>query len=112
MSQLTKSEQGRIINIGARQAIAGGAQATAYALSKAAVVNLTQSLAQEYLDSNLTVNAILPSIIDTPANRQAMPDANVEAWVTPQDIAQVIAFLASPEARAVSGAIVPVYHKA
>lgn len=112
MELLTASEHGRIINIGARQALQGGPQASAYALSKAAVVNLTQSLAQEHMSSPLTVNAVLPSIIDTAANRAAMPDADTQQWVTPQDLAHVIGFLASPEARAVSGAVIPVYHRA
>lgn len=109
---LRQSPQGRIVNVGARQALQGGALVSAYALSKAAVVNLTQSLAQELLNSEITVNAVLPSIIDTPANRDSLPDADFESWVSPQDLAEVIFFLASPVARAVSGALIPVYHKA
>jgi NAD(P)-dependent dehydrogenase (short-subunit alcohol dehydrogenase family) len=109
---LEASAAGRVINIGARQAFAGAAEVTAYALSKAAVVNFTQSLAQELRQSSVTVNAVVPSIIDTPPNRSSMPDADFSSWVTPTDLAHVIAFLASPEARAVSGAVIPVYHKA
>ena len=109
---LTQSPQGRILNIGARQALQGGAQVSAYALSKAAVVNLTQSLAQELQDSTITVNAVVPSTIDTPANRESMPDADPAPWVTPEDLAHALFFLASAEARAISGAILPVYHRA
>lgn len=108
---LQASAAGRIVNVGARQALLGGPQATAYALSKAAVVNFTQSLAAELKTSSVTVNAVVPSIIDTPANRRDMPDADFDAWVQPADLAAVIAFLASPAARAVSGAVIPVYHK-
>jgi len=109
---LLASDAGRVINIGARQALAGAAQVSAYALSKAAVVNFTQSLAQELRETSVTVNAVVPSVIDTPPNRASMPDADFSSWVTPADLAHVIAFLASPEARAVSGAVIPVYHKA
>lgn len=112
LSLLTQSPHGRVINIGARQALHGGAGVSAYALSKAAVVNLTQSLAQEFLDTALTVNAVVPSTIDTPANRKDMPDADAQKWVTPEDLAHSIFFLASSEARAISGAILPVYHRA
>lgn len=112
LTLLKQSEHGRIINVGARQALLGGAMVSAYALSKAAVVNFTQSLAAELKDSSVTVNAVVPSTIDTPANRRDMPDADFDKWVKPEDLAEVIQFLASPAARAVSGAIVPVYHKA
>ncbi len=109
---LKQSEHGRIVNVGARQALKGGAQVSIYALSKAAVVNLTKSLSEELMSSDITVNAVVPSTIDTPANRESMPDADTEKWVTPEDLAHSIFFLASPEARAVSGAILPVYYKA
>lgn len=109
---LKQAPQGRIINIGARQALQGGAGVSAYAMSKAAVVNFTQSLAQELQATTITVNAVVPSTINTPANRESMPDADANAWVTPEDLAHSIFFLASPEARAISGAILPVYHRA
>ena len=112
LPHLTQAEHGRIINVGSRQAIHGGAMVSAYALSKAAVVNLTQSLALELLKSSVTVNAVIPSIIDTPNNRSSMPDADFDDWVSPEDLAEAILFLASPEARAISGALIPVYHKA
>lgn len=112
LKQLKASAAGRIINVGARQALLGGPGVSAYALSKAAVLNFTQSLAQEVQDSPLTVNAVVPSTLDTPANRQSMPEAHFENWVAPDDLATVIYFLASAEARAISGAVIPVYHKA
>jgi NAD(P)-dependent dehydrogenase (short-subunit alcohol dehydrogenase family) len=109
---LKQSAQGRVINIGARQALQGGSGVSAYAMSKAAVINLTQSLAKELQATKITVNAVVPSTIDTPANRESMPDADADQWVTPEDLAHSIFFLASPEARAISGAILPVYHRA
>jgi NAD(P)-dependent dehydrogenase (short-subunit alcohol dehydrogenase family) len=109
---LAASPAGRVINVGARQAFAGAPAVTAYALAKAAVVNFTQSLAQELRDTQLTVNAVVPSIIDTAPNRASMPEADVSRWVTPADLAHVIAFLAAPESQAVSGAVIPVYHRA
>ena len=80
----------------------------AYAASKAAVHRLTEALAAELATDGITVNAVLPSIIDTPANRADMPDADFSTWVQPQAIADVILFLASPAARAVTGALIPV----
>jgi NAD(P)-dependent dehydrogenase (short-subunit alcohol dehydrogenase family) len=79
-----------------------------YAASKAGVHALTQSLSEELKADNVTVNAVLPSIIDTPANRADMPDADVSAWVAPKDLAAVILFLASEAASPVTGALVPV----
>ncbi|MEN2988126.1 SDR family NAD(P)-dependent oxidoreductase [Tistrella sp. BH-R2-4] len=100
---------GSIVTIGARPAVAGAADMAAYAASKSAVMSLTQSLAQELLPRKIRVNAVLPSIIDTPANRAAMPDADHGAWVTPEALARVILFLTSAEAAAVSGALIPAY---
>ncbi len=101
-----------IINVGARPGIGGSAQMSAYAASKAAVCNLTESLALEGLDAGIRVNAILPSVIDTPANRLAMPEADPSEWVTPESLAGVVGFLASDAARDVTGALVPVYGRA
>ena len=98
----------RIINIGANAAQQAGAGMGAYAASKAAVHKLTESLAAELAKDDVTVNAILPSIIDTPANRADMPKADVSQWVQPQAIAEVILFLASPASRAITGALIPV----
>jgi NAD(P)-dependent dehydrogenase (short-subunit alcohol dehydrogenase family) len=102
---------GRIVNISARPALEPrlGAGMTAYTASKSAVAALTQALAQELTDEQIWVNAVAPSILDTPANRAAMPDAEHSRWVPPTDLAAVIAFLASPDNRVTRGAVIPVY---
>lgn len=105
---LVQSKGGRIVNIGAAGAIKAGAGMGAYAASKAGVFKLTEALAEELKDRNVTVNAILPTTIDTPANRKDMPDADHSRWVKPEQIADVILFLLSDQARAVTGALIPV----
>jgi NAD(P)-dependent dehydrogenase (short-subunit alcohol dehydrogenase family) len=105
---LRKSRSGRIVSVGAGGAVKAAKGMGAYAASKAGVHRLTESLAEELKHEGITVNAVLPSIIDTPANRADMPDANASDWVAPDDLAAVILFLASEEARAVTGALVPV----
>jgi len=105
---LRKSEHGRIINIGANAAMKAGAGMGPYAASKAGVHRLTESLAEELKSAGITVNAVLPSIIDTPANRAEMPTADFSTWVTPQALADIILFLASPQSQAITGALVPV----
>lgn len=107
LPRITASAAGRIVNIGAGAAINAAAGMGAYAASKAGVHRLTESLAAELQGTKVTVNAILPSIIDTPANRTDMPDADTSQWVQPQAIADAILFLASDAARAISGALVP-----
>jgi NAD(P)-dependent dehydrogenase (short-subunit alcohol dehydrogenase family) len=103
------SREGRLVNVAARPALVPTGQMAAYAASKAAVAALTQSLAEELASSSIWVNAVVPSIIDTPANRAAMPDADHRAWPTPEGIARTIAFLASPGNAVTRGALVPVY---
>ena len=105
-------DYGRIVSIAARSGLRGDPMVAHYSVSKGGVILLTQSVAAEVKAHDITVNAVLPSIIDTPANREAMPDAKVERWVQPDDLANVLLFLASEEARAVSGAAVPAYYKA
>ena len=95
---------GSIINVSAVPALLGGAAYMgAYSAAKAAVLNLTESLARELAPARISVNAIAPSSIDTPANREAMPDADTSSWLSPAEIAAVIGFLASPEGRIVTG---------
>jgi NAD(P)-dependent dehydrogenase (short-subunit alcohol dehydrogenase family) len=106
-----RGAEGRIVNVSARPVLVPTAQMTAYAASKAAVAALTLSLSEETSESGVWVNAVVPSIIDTPANRAAMPDADHSAWPTPKAIAETIAFLASPQNRVTRGALVPVYGK-
>jgi len=101
--------EGRIVNVTARPALVPTAQMSAYTASKAAVAALTLSLAEELAASSIWVNAIVPSIINTAANRNAMPDADHGAWPTPDEIAETIAFLASPQNAVTRGALVPVY---
>lgn len=105
---LKASDHGRIVNIGAGAAIKAGMGMGAYAASKSGVHRLTEALAEELAGTTVTANAILPSIIDTPTNRKDMPDADVSQWVKPEAIADVILFVASPAARAVTGALIPV----
>lgn len=104
---LKASAAGRIVNIGANGAAKAAAGMGPYAAAKAGVHKLTESLAEE-LKGAVTVNAVLPSIIDTPTNRADMPDADFAAWVAPQELAAAILFLASPEASAITGALIPV----
>ncbi|MEX3935282.1 SDR family NAD(P)-dependent oxidoreductase [Paraburkholderia phymatum] len=108
LAHLTAAAGGRIVNVGAMAALKAGMGMGAYAASKAAVMRLTEALAEELKDKGATVNAILPSIIDTPQNRADMPDADFTRWVTPEQIAAVIAFLLSKEAQCITGALVPV----
>ncbi|MCV0414442.1 MAG: SDR family NAD(P)-dependent oxidoreductase [Brevundimonas sp.] len=105
---LKASDEGRIVNVGSAAALKPGAGMGAYGAAKAGVHALTQALAEELKATSVTVNAVLPSIIDTPANRKDMPDADPAQWVAPADLAAVILFLASPESRAMTGALVPV----
>jgi NAD(P)-dependent dehydrogenase (short-subunit alcohol dehydrogenase family) len=103
-----KKSRGSIVNVGANAALHAAAGMGPYTAAKAGVHRLTEALAEELRPSGVRVNAVLPSIIDTPANRRDMPDADKSAWVAPEDLARVILFLASAEASAVNGALVPV----
>ncbi|MDE8654450.1 SDR family oxidoreductase [Novosphingobium album (ex Liu et al. 2023)] len=105
---LSSTKRAAIINIGAGGALVAGAGMGAYAAAKSAIHRLTESLAAELNGSDCTINAVLPSVIDTPANRVDMPQADFSQWVRPEALAQIILFLASPAARAISGALIPV----
>ncbi len=103
--------RGRIVNVAARPALEprSGARMIAYTMAKAAVAALTEALAEEVRSEGIWVNAIVPSIIDTPANRRAMPDADHSAWPSPEAIAETLAFLVSPANAVTRGGLVPVY---
>lgn len=103
---------GRIVNVAARPVVVPAPGMTGYVASKAGVAAITQAIAAELVGDRILVNAVLPSIIDTPANRAAMPAADHAAWPRPAEIAEVIGFLASPENALTSGALVPVYGRA
>jgi NAD(P)-dependent dehydrogenase (short-subunit alcohol dehydrogenase family) len=102
---------GRIVNVAARPALEPrhGAGMVAYATSKGAVAAMTQALAEEVAGEQIWINAVAPSILDTAANRAAMPDAPHHLWVAPASIAELIAFLAAPDNRVTRGAVIPVY---
>jgi NAD(P)-dependent dehydrogenase (short-subunit alcohol dehydrogenase family) len=100
--------RGKIVNVGATGGLAGHANMAAYSAAKSAVIRITESMAAELKRKGINVNCVLPSIIDTPQNRAAMPKADPSHWVAPADLADVILFLASEEARAVHGAALPV----
>lgn len=114
VNAMSQGAGGRIVNIAARPALEwrSGANMVAYAASKAAVAALTVALAQEVADKGILVNAVAPSIIDTPANRQAMPKADHASWPKPEQIAEIICDLVSPANLVARGAIIPVYGRA
>jgi NAD(P)-dependent dehydrogenase (short-subunit alcohol dehydrogenase family) len=101
------SDGGGIVNVGAASAARPGAGLGAYAASKAGVMALTMSLAEELRDRRVRVNAVLPTTLDTPANRRDMPDADTSQWVKPEAAARVIAFLLSPDSGPITGAGIP-----
>ena len=108
LPHLKASAEGRIVNVGANGALKAAAGMGAYGASKSAVHRLTEALAEELKEASVTVNAVLPSILDTEQNRQDMPDADPSKWVQPSDLAEVMLFLASPASRAITGALIPV----
>ncbi|ANG64408.1 3-oxoacyl-[acyl-carrier-protein] reductase [Marinobacterium aestuarii] len=108
LPHLLASPAGRIVNIGALASLKAGQGMGAYAASKAGVARLTEALAEEVKDQGVTVNAVMPSIIDTPSNRADMPEADASRWVSPAALAGVIAFLLSDEAAVITGACLPV----
>ena len=109
VAPMLMQKHGAIVNVAAKAAVDHGGGAAAYAASKAAAVAMMDSFAEDLKGSGVRVNSILPSIIDTEANRRAMPDADFGKWPQPQDIAAVVLFLASDAARVIHGAAVPVY---
>ncbi len=108
LEYLKKSICGRVINIGAIGAITAGGGMAAYSISKSAVMRYTEALAEETKSDSVTVNAILPSIIDTRQNRSDMPQGDFSSWVTPSELVNVMAFLASDRSTGINGALIPV----
>jgi NAD(P)-dependent dehydrogenase (short-subunit alcohol dehydrogenase family) len=106
--KLRERDHASIVNIGALGALSGQAAMSAYCAAKSTVMRLTESLSEELKSDGINVNAVLPSIIDTQPNREAMPDADFDTWVSPAQLAEVICFLASERARAIHGALLPV----
>jgi len=104
-----EQKSGRIINIAARSGLVADGGSAAYSMAKSAVLRLTEALSAELKSSGINVNAVLPSTIDTPQNRAAMPDADHSKWVQPEAIADVLLFLASDASRAIHGAAIPAY---
>ena len=106
--QMVDRQRGKIVNIGALNALRGVGRMAAYSASKSVVIRLTESLSEELKTKNINVNCVLPSIIDTPRNREDMPKANFLTWVTPEAMAKVVLFLASSDADPIHGASLPV----
>ena len=109
---MTEQGFGKIVNVSARAGLKGEAGLSAYCVSKGGVRTLTESLAAEVMDSGINVNCIMPSIMDTPMNRDAMPDEDHTRWVKTDDVAKVICFLTSDDATIINGAAIPVYGRA
>ena len=111
-TMLAQGTKGRIVNIAGKAGLSAFATGAAYSAAKAAVLRLTESMSAELLKHGITVNAILPSTIDTPQNRESDPKADFSKWVAPESLADVIAFVCSDAARDISGAAIPVYGRA
>ena len=109
---LLAAGEGAVVCVSSRAALRPFSGGAAYAIAKGAVLGLVDALDVEYRDDGIRTNAVLPSVIDTPANRAAMPDADADTWVTPVQLAATIAFLCSPDSAATSGAHIPVYGRA
>ena len=109
---MTEQGYGKIVNVSARAGLKGEAGLSAYCVSKGGVRTLTEALAAEVMDSGVNVNCIMPSIMDTPMNREAMPEEDHSRWVKTEDVAKVISFLTSDDASIINGAAIPVYGRA
>lgn len=109
---MKKQKGGRIVTVGARPALSPAAGSSAYGAAKATLIHLTKTVAEEGRDFGITANSVLPGIMDTPANRAAMPDADVSAWVTTEHVSRVMLFLVGAQGAATSGATIPVYGRA
>jgi NAD(P)-dependent dehydrogenase (short-subunit alcohol dehydrogenase family) len=112
LPQMAERGSGKIVNVSSKTATQSGKNRAAYAVAKAAVLKLTEAMAAEFKDHGVNVNAVLPSTIDTPSNREAMPHADFDRWVTADEVADAMLWLASDAASAVHGAALPVYGRA
>ena len=108
---MNQQGHGNIVNVAARAALQGKAKMAPYCIAKSAVVTLTESMAAEHQHDDININCILPGTIDTPTNRADMPDADFSTWIPCEDLANTMLFLCSPLARAINGAVIPVYGK-
>ena len=106
---MIEKNRGKVISIGAKSALHGGASTGAYSAAKGALLRLTESMSEELKQYNIQVNCVLPGTIDTPENRADMPNADFTKWVTPEQLAEVILFLSSPGSNGITGAAIPVY---
>ncbi len=107
--QMVSSKYGKIMHVSSRTGLKSSGYDSAYAASKSGLIRLVESLSEEVKDSNINVNCIMPSTIDTEANRRAMPTADPSKWVKPQDLANIVLFLCSDEANVITGAAIPTY---
>jgi NAD(P)-dependent dehydrogenase (short-subunit alcohol dehydrogenase family) len=112
LKPMLAAQHGRIVAIGARAGVEPAPNSAAYAVSKAGLVALVRNVAAECTGSGVTANAVLPSTMDTPLNRKAMPGADFTKWVTPESVAKLLVWLASDESADVSGAVIPIYGRA
>jgi len=107
--QMISSKAGKIVHVSSRSGLKSAGYDSAYAASKAGLLRFVESLSEEVKEFNINVNCILPSIIDTEANRRTMPKANFSKWVQPQDLANIVLFLCSEESKAITGSAIPTY---
>ncbi len=107
--QMISSKNGKIVHVSSRTGLKSTGYDSAYAASKAGLIRFVESLSEEVKESNINVNCIMPSTIDTEANRMAMPNLDFSRWVKPQDLANIVLFLCSEEAKAITGAAIPTY---
>jgi len=105
-------KQGKIVHVASRTGLKGEATVGPYSISKAGVIRLTETIADEVADSGICCNCVMPSTIDTETNREAMPNADFTKWVKPEEVARVILFLCSDDGKAINGAAIPVYGRA
>ncbi len=109
LPSMIERKRGKIVHVASRTGLKGEATVGPYSISKAGVIRLTETIAEEARDFGINCNCIMPSVVDTEANRKGMPDADFSKWVKPDEIARVVLFLCSEEARVINGAAIPVY---